>query len=80
MVTAETCGKCQYSKDLKDTLENQETEVFWGEHFFFEPKNLSSDEIMSKNLRLSVKEKGIFKNSIVGTFEIDIAQIYFSND
>lgn len=74
------CGEdSKYSGCKKNSQANDDNSLYWGEHFFFEPKNLTQDEIQSMKITLRVLDKGIFKNRQVGEFEFDAAQIYFTN-
>ena len=41
---------------------------------------MSSEDIQSQNVTIKVLDKGLFRDTQVGQFEIDLAQIYFSND
>ena len=55
-----------YSKVMNDSVAEDENEQHWGEHFFFEPKNLSSDQIQSDQLKIVIFDKGMLKNRQVG--------------
>ena len=57
-----------------------ENSRYWGEHFFFEPKGMSSDDIASQSVEIRVLDKGFFRDSLVGLFDIDVSQIYFQQD
>jgi hypothetical protein len=53
---------------------------YWGEHFFFELKNLTSDDISSQLVAVKVLDKGFLRDKMVGLFDINVQQIYFQND
>lgn len=74
------CGEdSKYSACKKNSPASDDNSLYWGEHFFFEPKKLTQDEVQSMKITLRVLDKGIFKNRQVGEFEFDVAQIYFTN-
>ena len=66
----------QYSKTVSCPVKSENSR-YWGEHFFFEPKNVGSDEIGSQSVEIRVLDKGFFRDSMVGLFDIDVSQIYF---
>ena len=47
LVQVQSSGKSEYSKCMPDSVTETNSPMFWGEHFFFEPRNMSSDEIQS---------------------------------
>ena len=65
--------KSSYSKCLQNLPLNKNEADYWGEHFFFEPKNVSSDEIQSQQITLKVLDKGLFRDQMVGQFEMDLS-------
>ena len=76
-----SCGSDKfYSSTLDDCLVDSEDGHYWKEHFFFEPKGLSSDEIQSRNLRITILNKSLFRDKKVGEFDLDISSIYFMNE
>lgn len=46
---------------------------------FFEPKNVSQDDIESAKISIRLMDKGFFKDAIIGAYEFDVAYIYFMN-
>jgi len=46
---------------------------------FFEPKNVSQDDIESAKINIRLMDKGFFKDAIIGAYEFDVAYIYFMN-
>lgn len=66
-------GKKEYSKTLKDMIPNNDNSRYWGQHFFFEPKNMSSDAIQSQVIEVKVLDKGFLRDSMVGMFDIDLS-------
>ena len=49
----------------------------WREHLFFEPRAVHSSKIELETISIKVKNKGIFKDELVGMYEFDITKIYF---
>ena len=75
------CGSTKfYSKTLSDCKVNSDDGHYWGEHFFFEPKGLHSDEIQSTSLQIRIMDKCFFKDKTIGVFDIDLSSIYFMNE
>lgn len=65
---------------MTDTIVDSDTGKYLGEHFFFEPRGITSDQIQGEILDIKVLKKGTMKNQLVGHFDIDLAKIYFRND
>lgn len=80
VATVNCCGETRYSKKLGGVLMNSDEGVYWGEHFYFEPRNVTSDQIQAEILTIKVLEKGYFRDKEVGIFDMDLARIYFMND
>ena len=75
------CGEdSKHSTCKHKSLINDDNAIYWGEHFFFEPKALTQDEVQSQKIVIKVLDKGWFKDKLVGEFEFDVAQIYFMNE
>ena len=47
IIQLECAGEKSFSKALKDVVPKSESMRYWGQHFFFEPKGMSSDDISS---------------------------------
>ena len=45
IIEVECCGMKQFSSTVKDTLVNSDEGHYWGEHFFFEPRDITSDQV-----------------------------------
>jgi len=52
----------------------------WREHIFFEPRNMHSSVIEEANIEIKVKNKGVFKDQLVGMYEFNLSKIYFTDD
>ena len=89
-VEIQSCGYKKFTQTI-DTPCDSSREVKWKEHLFIEPKNIVSslqeflcfqhkNDISSSNVQISVKNKGFFKDELIGYYEFDIQTIYFSND
>ena len=70
----------KYSTPLKDCPVNTDDPNYWGEHFFFEPKGMTEDDIQELTLEIKVLDKGFFRDKCIGQFDIDISKIYLAND
>lgn len=51
--------------------------ISWREHLFFEPRGVHSSQIELDTISFKVKNKGIFKDELIGMYEFDITKIYF---
>lgn len=52
----------------------------FNEHFFFEPKKLSKQQAENGRILFKVIWKGMIKNAHIGSFEIDLSQIYIKEN
>ena len=50
----------------------------WGEHLYFELKNLDPEEATGTMITLRLLNKGWVKNEVIGIFEFSMSSIYFS--
>ena len=66
IVQIDCCSETKYSTVMKNSLYDSENEEYLGEHFFFEPRNLSSDQIQSEVVVIKIMEKAFLKNSLIG--------------
>ena len=66
LVQVSSSGKSEFSKCLSDSKIESNSPLFWGEHFFFEPRNMSSEEIQSQNVTIKLLDKGLFRDTQVG--------------
>ena len=48
----------------------------WSQHLFFEAKNMSKEDIEEASFEIKLMDKGLFRDKVVGAFDVDIAQIY----
>lgn len=54
--------------------------VYWGEHLFFERKNLDHSQIALERLLIEAKDhRAILKDNRIGLYEFDLATIYGEN-
>lgn len=51
----------------------------WSEHIFFEPKALTERDLQNGKLRIRVLDQQMFKNALIGVYEIDLSFIYFKD-
>ena len=55
------------------------SKVAWNEHMFFEPKNLSQEDIESAKVQIRLMDKGFFKDAMIGQYDLDVPFIYFKD-
>ena len=48
----------------------------FGEHIFIEPKDLDHEYMKSANLEIKLMDKGLFRDKMIASFEIDIPKAY----
>jgi hypothetical protein len=76
-----SCGTLsQHSQTLSDCVLKSDQPRYWGEHFFFEPTGLSSEDVASQVITVQLLDKGFLRDSQVGIFDIDLSQIYFEQE
>jgi hypothetical protein len=73
----ETCGIKKYTGSKDDVACESSTNVSWREHLFFEPRQVHASEIELDTISIRVKNKGIFKDELIGMYEFDITKVYF---
>lgn len=55
--------------------------IYWGEHLFFETEIKTREELELQRLKITVQDYNLIgSNSLVGEVEVDILQIYFSEN
>ena len=70
----------QFSKTKTDCPLRSETTQFWSEHLFLELKKREAADIQQDTIEISVQDKGLFRDKVVGSFEIDVAKVYGINN
>ena len=78
MVVVECLGQKQYTTSKDDIGGVGET--VWNEHLFLEPKGVEKDEAESGKVVIRIMDKGLFKDALIGEFELDMSFIYFIKD
>mgnify|MGYP002630424958 CR=1 FL=1 len=76
----DTCSQIKYSEVHKGCTLNNSKGQYFGEHFFIEAKKMSKDDISESNVTIKLLNKGLFRDKVIGIFDIDIANIYSMND
>ena len=76
MFQINTCGMTVYSKTEKGCPTKNEKGTHFGEHIFIEPKDLSHEYMKSANLEIKLMDKGLFRDKMIASFEIDIPKAY----
>lgn len=69
--------KDKFTTANKDISTN--VSVQWSEHVFFEPKNLTEIDLQNAKINITVFDQQLFKNTMVGTYELDVAYVYFQD-
>ena len=75
MVAVECKGQKKYTKALDDI--GTSGIAHWGEHIFFEFKNQEVDEVEAAKIKITVQDKRVLKNAVIGIYEFDLTYIYF---
>lgn len=68
-------NKKLYTKCMDDVGSN--ASVSWNEHMFFEPKDLTEHDLQNNKIQIKMMNKRLIKDSIIGTYDIDLSYIYF---
>lgn len=77
LIEVTTCGITKYSASKKDVACGSAANISWREHLFFEPRNLHSSKVELDTISFKVKNKGIFKDELIGMYEFDMTKVYF---
>jgi hypothetical protein len=76
IVTITAFGKKKYTKKLDDV--GGTAAVYWGEHFFFDAKNLEIEDVENARILIEVKDhRYLLKDSLIGNYEMDLTYVYF---
>jgi hypothetical protein len=76
MIEVTTCGITNYSSAKENVANGSESTISWREHLFFEPRNMHSSKIELDTISIKVKNKGFFKDQLIGIYEFDITKVY----
>ena len=79
MVEVVCCDKKKYSSSKSDVATESNTLNYWGEHIFFEPRNVEKADIESSIISIRLLNKGMFKDELIGAYDFDITYIYFKD-
>lgn len=77
IVQVQCLGKHKYST-CKDDVGCNAT-IQWSEHLFFEPKDLTQQDIQDGKIKIKVLDQQMFKNAVIGVYELDLSFIYFKD-
>lgn len=55
-------------------------EVVWSEHIFIEAKDVEKKEAEEGTIKITLQDKGFFKNSVIGSYEFDLSFIYLMDN
>ena len=77
MLVVECCGQKTYSS-AKDNI-GPISEVTYGEHLFLEPREVDKKDAESGKIMLKLVDKGLFKDVLIGQFELDMSFIYLKD-
>lgn len=75
MLEVTVLGQKKYTSVKNDI--GPTSKVAWNEHMFFEPKNLSQEDIESAKIAIRLLDKGFFKDAMIGSYDLDVPFIYF---
>lgn len=78
MVVVESLGQREYSSAKEDI--GGVGEVVYSEHIFLEAKNIDKEKAESAKVMLKLMDKGMFKDCLIGEFELDLSFIYLKKD
>lgn len=65
----------EYSKDYPNTSNSTQTTL--GEHIFIEKRNQTVNDLQNLKLTFKVIIKSVWKNVLIGLYEVDFSYIYF---
>jgi hypothetical protein len=77
LIEVSTCGITKYTASKTDVACGSAANISWREHLFFEPRNMHSSKIELDTISIKVKNKGIFKDELIGMYEFDMTKVYF---
>lgn len=78
MVVVEVLGQKTYSSAKSGVGAIGET--VYNEHLFIEPRGVDKPDAESAKIMIKVVDKGMFKDKLIGQFELDMSYIYFMKD
>ena len=74
IVEAEVQGKKEISKEIKEV--SATTVCNFGSHIFFELFKQSVAQLEATKIIIRLKEKGFFKDVLIGQIELDLTYLY----
>ena len=77
MFCIETLGRKEYTK-AKDDIDGV-SEVVYDEHIFIEARNVDKREAEGGKIRVTLMDKGILKDVVVGRYDFDLSYIYLQD-
>lgn len=80
LVEVEVKQQFQYTQVKPDVPVRQESTVSWGEHLYFEMKNLEPEDANTTMIVIRLLNKGWVKNEVIGEFSFSMSGIYFSDE
>lgn len=80
MFQVKTCGKQEFTESKADCATDDDNGTYWGEHLFFDARKMDQDDVQAAAVEIRLTDKGFFRDRLVGSFEIDVAQIYAMED
>ena len=78
MFQIETFGKKQFSSTKDDV--DQLGETTWDEHIFIEQTNVKARDAESNKVTIKLMDKGLFKDAMIGMFDLDLSSIYLKEN
>ena len=77
VIEVSSLGKKLFTTVKEDIGSN--ASVHWGDHIFFEPKGLQERDIQNGRLLIRILDQQMFKNAVIGTYEMDLSFVYFQD-
>ena len=74
MFVVECLGQKTYSSAKDDV--GPISEVVYGEHLYLEPRGVDKEEAEDAKISIKLVDKGMFKDALIGQFDLDMSFIY----
>jgi hypothetical protein len=78
MFVVECLGQKTYSTAKDDV--GAISESVYSEHLFLEPRGVDKQEASDAKIMIKLVDKGMFKDALIGQFELDMSFIYLRED
>jgi hypothetical protein len=76
IVSITVFGKKKFTKKIDDV--GGTAAVHWGEHFFFDARNLEVEDVENARILIEVKDhRFMISDSLIGNYEMDLTYVYY---